>query len=115
MTRRAGHIVEDRPEAGGGGKATTKLLVAANERRELARRQAVDRPVKDVAGVWRPVDGQIEATAFHPLPDDVWDGLAAEARALLAFLADREPDVYRRYNHWWKKLPAGETRLLPGD
>lgn len=68
-----------------------------------------------VAGVWRPADGGIEATAFHPLPDDVWDGLATEARSLLAFLADRDPEVYRRYNHWWDKLSAGETRLLPGD
>lgn len=68
-----------------------------------------------VAGVWRPVDGQIEATAFHPLSDDAWEGLAAEAGSLLTFLAGREPDVYRRYNHWWAKLPAGETRLLPGN
>lgn len=68
-----------------------------------------------VAGVWRPVDGRIEATAFHPLPDDAWEGLASEARSLLAFLADRDPEVYRRYNHWWNKLPGGETRLLPGD
>ncbi|HEY7102238.1 MAG TPA: winged helix DNA-binding domain-containing protein [Mycobacteriales bacterium] len=67
-----------------------------------------------VAGVWRPVEGGIEATAFHPLPDDAWAGLAAEARALVAFLADRDPTVYRRYQHWWAKLPAGETRLLPG-
>jgi hypothetical protein len=67
-----------------------------------------------VAGVWRPVDGGIEATAFHPLPAGAWDGLAAEARALVAFLADREPLVYRRYDHWWARLPAGDTRLLTG-
>jgi hypothetical protein len=28
--------------------------------------------------------------------------------------ADREPEVYRRYHHWWGKLPGAETRLLPG-
>ncbi|MCB5165461.1 winged helix DNA-binding domain-containing protein [Streptomyces bambusae] len=67
-----------------------------------------------VAGVWRPGPGGIEATAFHPLPGDVWEGLAAEARALTAFLAGREPQVYARYGHWWSKIPAdAETRLLP--
>ncbi|MET7367926.1 winged helix DNA-binding domain-containing protein [Streptomyces sp. NPDC005566] len=69
-----------------------------------------------VAGVWRPVDGGIEATAFHPLPGPVWQGLAAEARSLRALLADRDPRVYSRYDHWWTKgLPAAETRLLTGD
>lgn len=65
-----------------------------------------------VAGVWRAVDGGIEATAYRPLPDAAWDGLATEARALVAFLADRDPAVYRRYAHWWSKLAPGETRLL---
>ena len=68
-----------------------------------------------VAGVWRPVEGRIEATAFHPVPDEAWEGLAAEARSLVAFLADREPKVYRRYDHWWSKLPSAEARLLPGN
>jgi hypothetical protein len=67
-----------------------------------------------VAGVWRPVEGGIEATAFHRLPNDVWEGLAAEARSLVAFLADREPKVYRRYDHWWRTLASSEARLLPG-
>ncbi|GAA0703633.1 hypothetical protein GCM10010193_68200 [Kitasatospora atroaurantiaca] len=50
-----------------------------------------------------------------PLPDHAWKGLAAEAGSLVAFLADRDPGVYRRYGHWWaKNLPAAETRLLPG-
>jgi hypothetical protein len=66
-----------------------------------------------VAGVWRPVEGGIEATAFHPLSEVEWDGLAAEARKLIAFLADREPQVYRRYGHWWKALPKTDTRVLP--
>ncbi|WP_327256173.1 winged helix DNA-binding domain-containing protein [Streptomyces sp. NBC_01244] len=67
-----------------------------------------------VAGVWRPAGpgGGIEATAFHPLPEEVWEALAGEARALTALLADREPEVYRRYGHWWSKLPSAETRLL---
>ena len=68
-----------------------------------------------VAGVWRQVAGGIEATAFHHFPEDVWEGLAAEARSLVAFLADREPSVYRGYDNWWKTLPSAETRLLPGD
>jgi hypothetical protein len=66
-----------------------------------------------VAGVWRPVEGGIEATAFHPLPEDAWDGLATEARALTAFLADREPAIYARYARWWSGLPAVDVRLLP--
>ncbi|HEY4634540.1 MAG TPA: winged helix DNA-binding domain-containing protein, partial [Candidatus Limnocylindrales bacterium] len=65
-----------------------------------------------VAGVWRPTDGGIEATAFQSLPDDAWEGLETEARALFAFLADRDPAVYRRYGHWWPKLPTGEVRTL---
>ncbi|MFH9610325.1 winged helix DNA-binding domain-containing protein [Streptomyces sp. NPDC017448] len=67
-----------------------------------------------VAGVWRPVPGGVEATAFHPLPEEVWEALAAEARSLTAFLSDREPEVYRRYGHWWSRLPAATVRLLPG-
>lgn len=68
-----------------------------------------------VAGVWRSVEGGIEATAFHRLPDGAWEGLAAEARSLVRFLAGREPEVYRRYGHWWSRLPGGEARLLPGE
>ncbi|MFJ3222534.1 winged helix DNA-binding domain-containing protein [Streptomyces sp. NPDC086783] len=67
-----------------------------------------------VAGVWRTVEGGVEATAFHHLTERSWEGLAAEAASLTAFLASREPHVYRRYDHWWAKgLPAAETRLLP--
>ena len=71
-----------------------------------------------VAGVWRAVRDGIEVTAFHPLPGLVWAGLAAEAAGLTPFLADREPEVYRRYHHWWAKLPdlpGAQTRLLPGS
>ncbi|MER5832334.1 winged helix DNA-binding domain-containing protein [Streptomyces sp. NPDC002130] len=65
-----------------------------------------------VAGVWRAVDGGVEATAFHDLPTAVWDGLAAEAASLTALLAGRDAEVYRRYHHWWPKLPDGQVRLL---
>jgi hypothetical protein len=66
-----------------------------------------------VAGVWRPVEGGIEATAFHRLSDEAWSGLSAEATALVAFLAERQPTVYRRYAHWWTRLPSAEVRVLP--
>ena len=65
-----------------------------------------------VAGVWRPVDGVIEATAFHSLPDEAWAGLETEASALLAFLAGRDPVIYRRYWRWWADLPAADVRRL---
>ncbi|GAA2681717.1 winged helix DNA-binding domain-containing protein [Nonomuraea recticatena] len=65
-----------------------------------------------VAGVWRPTEDGIEATAFHPLPGQVWDELAAEAQALAALLADREPGVYRRHDRWWSDLPGAEVRIL---
>jgi len=68
-----------------------------------------------VAGVWRPVAGGIEATAFHRLSDDAWEGLAAEARSLLSLLAGRDAQVYGRYDHWWATLPHAEARLLPGN
>ncbi|MFJ2028632.1 winged helix DNA-binding domain-containing protein [Streptosporangium sp. NPDC087985] len=67
-----------------------------------------------VAGVWRPVDGGIEATAFHRLPAETWEGLATEARSLVALLASRDPRVYRRHDRWWTTLPSAEVRVLPG-
>jgi hypothetical protein len=68
-----------------------------------------------VAGVWRPVPDGIEATAFHRLDAEAWAGLAAEADALIAFLADRDPAVYHQYDHWWEKdMPRAEVRILPG-
>jgi len=45
---------------------------------------------------------------------EAWRGLADEARALAAFLADRQPQVYRRYDRWWTTLPSAEVRVLPG-
>jgi hypothetical protein len=68
-----------------------------------------------VAGVWRPTEAGIEVRAFHPLSDEAWEGLEAEARALIGFLADREPMPYGRYTHWWAKLPKpAEVRVLGG-
>lgn len=67
-----------------------------------------------VAGLWRPTPAGIEATAFHRLPAKVWKALRTEAESLTTFLADRDPAVYSRYNNWWSKLPAGDTRLLNG-
>lgn len=68
-----------------------------------------------VAGVWRSAPDQataIEVTAFHRLDDASWAGLEEEARSLVAFLADRQPDVYRRYARWWATLPSVEVRVL---
>jgi DNA glycosylase AlkZ-like len=65
-----------------------------------------------VSGVWRPVDGGIEARAFRPLPAADWDGLAAEARGLLALLAARGPAVHRRHERWWTEMPAVDVRVL---
>jgi hypothetical protein len=67
-----------------------------------------------VAGVWRPVEGGIEATAFHRLSKEEWAGLETEAAALVKFLADRDATVYRRYARWWAMLPSAEVRLLAG-
>jgi hypothetical protein len=66
------------------------------------------------AGVWRTTEVGIEVTAFRDLPDEAWEALATEAKALTALIADRDPDVYRRYQHWWKKLPEGRTITLAG-
>ena len=65
-----------------------------------------------VAGVWRPIDDGIEATAFHRLSTDDWDALDVEASALRAFLADRQPLVYGRYGRWWRSLPSEEVRVI---
>jgi hypothetical protein len=65
-----------------------------------------------VAGVWRPTPDGIEVTAFEAMPDDVWEGLDAEARSLLRLVAERDPRTYNRYARWWSQLPGGEVRLL---
>lgn len=66
-----------------------------------------------VAGVWRASEAGIEAGAFEPLAEDRWAELDQEAAALTAFLADRDPLVYRRFGHWWAKgLPVVQSRTL---
>ncbi|MDF1522475.1 MAG: winged helix DNA-binding domain-containing protein [Trueperaceae bacterium] len=68
-----------------------------------------------VAGVWRPVDGGVEVTAFHALDDDAWDGVEREARVLRSLLAERDPQAYGRFGHWWAKgLPSAQVRVLSG-
>ncbi|MFB7514997.1 winged helix DNA-binding domain-containing protein [Streptomyces sp. NPDC056144] len=67
-----------------------------------------------VAGVWRPVEGGIEVSAFHELPAHVLAELGAEAEAMGRFLAGRDPLVYRRYDHWWAKgLPIVASTVFP--
>lgn len=65
-----------------------------------------------VAGVWRPTDGGIVASAFHRLSEATWQGLEEEAAGLLALLADRDPTAYSRYRNWWKAIPFEERRML---
>jgi Winged helix DNA-binding domain len=68
-----------------------------------------------VAGVWRTVETGIEVTTFHRLNNRAWAELEAEARSLLALLAVREREVYRRYQNWWTKLPSAEVRVITGE
>lgn len=71
-----------------------------------------------VAGVWRPArDGGpgVEITAFTKLPKQVWAELDGEASSLGALLAERDPRVYRRYDHWWDDLPAAARRFVGRD
>lgn len=66
-----------------------------------------------VVGVWRLLEDRVEAWAFAPVPERDWDGLEHEAARVLSFVRDREPDVYRRYGHWWPRLPEpSQVRLL---
>lgn len=66
-----------------------------------------------VTGVWRASEAGIEAGAFEPLAEERWAELDQEAAALTAFLADRDPLVYRRFGHWWAKgLPIVQSRTL---
>jgi hypothetical protein len=70
-----------------------------------------------VAGVWRPAAEPakgVEITAFHGFDDATWAALDTEARSLLGLVAERQPDVYRRYGRWWADVPAAEVQLLGG-
>ncbi|WP_448319037.1 winged helix DNA-binding domain-containing protein [Streptomyces sp. CO7] len=69
-----------------------------------------------VAGVWRAREGALELTAFRAFDAAAWEGLVEEAEGLLGLLATREPEVYRRYGHWWDKGPLTGvgTRTVTG-
>jgi hypothetical protein len=97
--------------------ADRSRVIPPNHLRLVARNNGYVLPTLlidgQVAGVWRPVESSLEATAFHPLSKGASTGLAAEASAL-AYLFDREPMVYRRYAQWRTTLPSAEVRLLAG-
>ena len=65
-----------------------------------------------VAGVWRAVDGAVEVTAFEELSADAWDGIEDEAVRLQKLIADRDPNVYGRYGHWWDKAQLKPSRTF---
>jgi hypothetical protein len=65
-----------------------------------------------VAGVWRPVEKGIEATAFRRLSRAAWEGLAAEAADLKSLLAEREPLLFSRYGHWWSTIQGAQVKVL---
>lgn len=65
-----------------------------------------------VAGVWQASRDGVEVGAFVPFTARTWRQLQAEAAALHGFLADRDPEVYRRHRRWWDTLPLTESRLL---
>ena len=65
-----------------------------------------------VAGVWRPLDGGVEVTAFEKLSRATWQALEGEAASLVTLLAGRDPDAYSRYGNWWPKLPSTERRTI---
>ena len=127
------HDLSDAPRPGADVPAPPRLLgmwdsvllahddrtrILADEHRPLVIRRNGDTLATvlvagQVAGVWRPVEGRIEVTPFHPWPDEVWDALVVEAHDLAALLADRDPAVYGRYDRWWAQLPQAGRRLLP--
>jgi len=65
-----------------------------------------------VCGVWRHVEGGIEVTAFHALDDAAWEGIEAEARALLELLDGRDEAVYGRFGHWWNRFEGEQVRVV---
>lgn len=95
-----------------------RRVIADEHRAHVIRRNGDTLPTVlvdgRVVGVWRATADGIEATAFEPLPRAAWSALEAEAAALRAFLADREPVVYGRYRRWWDRLPSGDVRRLVG-
>ena len=65
-----------------------------------------------VAGVWRPVAGGIEITAFQPYDAATWAALAEEAALLEDLLMTRERTIHNRYHRWFADLPAATVRVL---
>ncbi|MEM9032955.1 MAG: winged helix DNA-binding domain-containing protein [Actinomycetota bacterium] len=65
-----------------------------------------------VRGVWRPVEAGIEITPLEPIDERDWAGIEAEAAALRAFLAGRDPAVYARFDRWWDRLPNDGRRVV---
>lgn len=82
-------------------------------RQLLLRRESLG--VADAVRRVVALQAQQAASPYLALWNRLIDFDPAEARSLVDFLADREPEVYGRYNHWWSKLPSAEARLLPGD
>jgi hypothetical protein len=62
-----------------------------------------------VRAVWRASTDAIEVRALEPLDDATLESLDREARDLRRLLADREPAVFSRFEHWWDRLPDGPT------
>jgi hypothetical protein len=68
-----------------------------------------------VVGIWRPIEGEIEVTAFRRIGEADWDGLAGEAADLARLLSARDPKAFSRHRRWWTRLPEPvEVRRLPG-
>lgn len=65
-----------------------------------------------VAGVWRTVDDGVEILPLQPFTAATWEALEVEAQSLARMLAERDPAVYRRSDHWWKHLPAEGRRVI---
>lgn len=71
-----------------------------------------------VAGLWWAAIGpgerpRVELEPFEPLPPEVRAALEAEGEKLVAFIATREPDVYRRYRHTRRRVHAVDGTVRP--
>ncbi len=65
-----------------------------------------------IVGVWRLIEGHVEVTLFETITDDDLGALDTEARTLVAATTPRDPDLYRRYSHWWTKLPSNRRATI---
>ncbi len=68
-----------------------------------------------VAGLWRPTDGGIELNLFDPVATSQRDELDHEAQQLAAFVNQRDPQSYRRHDHWWDKLPTAQRQTIAAN